>query len=48
MIVLFMVMSFIIACVDWMCQSFLFLLYFFYFSTIVLGFVVVNCLPFLA
>ena len=45
MFVLFVAMSFIIGCVDRVCQSFLsgnpFFFYFFFFSTIVFGLVVI-------
>ena len=41
MIVLFMIVSFVIGCVDWMCQSFLAECVFF-FSIIVFGLVVMD------
>ena len=45
MIVLFMVVSFVIGCVDWMCQSFLSECVFF--VIIVFGLVALEFLPFL-
>ena len=50
MIVLFMVISFILGCVDWICQSFLSgcVAFLVFFSTIAFGLVVVNFWPFLA